>query len=101
MSSCNRAGQVAIVSVKGWVGGGVYRESSSYFQTFHSSNFNSKAGTMDPKLYFCIYFGAAFSFNRDRKMEQLLCPLCYPAEPWGRLAQFGGDRELGEGDGNG
>lgn len=68
----------------------MYRKSSFYFQTFHSSNINSESGPMDPKLYFCIYFGAAFSFNVDGKMEQA-------ALPQGKLAQSGGDREGGGG----
>lgn len=66
MPCCNRAGRTAILLVRdgGWEG--VYKESRSYFQTFHSSNIHSKA----LKLYFCIYFGAAFSFNVDGKLER-------------------------------
>lgn len=53
----------------------MYRESSFYFLTFHSTYINSEAGSIDPKLYFCIYFGAAFTLNTDGKMEQAALPL--------------------------
>lgn len=77
---------MAILSVRGvgW-GGGVYRESGSYFQTFHSTIINSKAGPKDPKLYFCIYFGAAFSFNTDGKMEQAALPPPLPSRVQGEV----------------
>lgn len=96
----DRTGRTAILSVRGGWGEGVYRESGSYFQTFHSSNINSKAGPMDPKLYFCIYFGAAFSFNADGKMEQAALPLSAaqqsPRGGWHSLVGIGkGGREVG------
>lgn len=60
----------------------MYRESSFYFLTFHSSYINIEAGPMDPKFYFCIYFGAAFTFNMDGKMEQA-CPSLLPGRDMG------------------
>lgn len=70
----DRNGRTAIFSV--WGGGeGVYRERGCYFRTFHSSSINSEVGPMDPKLYFCNYFGAAFSFNVHGRLEQAALPL--------------------------
>lgn len=81
-----------ILSEGGW-GEGVYRESSCYFQTFHSTNINSEVGPKDPKLYFCNYFGAVFSFNVDGRTEQAASPL----SSLGRLGGSAGDGEEGEG----
>lgn len=89
----NRNGRMAIFSVRGGWGEGVYRESSCYFQTFHSSNINSEVGPKDPKLYFCNYFGAVFSFNVDGRIVQAALPL----SSLRRLAGCAGDGEGGEG----
>lgn len=91
------------VSKGGW-GKGVYRESDFYFQTLHSSNINSKAGSTDPKFYFCIYFGAAFSFNVDGKTEQAVLPLSAAQQSPGQSQHSlggGGIGKRGEGGGNG
>lgn len=81
----------------------MYRESSFYFLTFHSSYINSEAGPMDPKFYFCIYFGAAFTFNTDGKMEQAALPLSAAWQRhgggWHSLGGIGkGGREVGRGE---
>lgn len=70
----DRNGRTAIFSVRGG-GEGVYRERGCYFRTFHSSSINSEVGPTDPKLYFCNYFGAAFSFNVHGRLEQAALPL--------------------------
>lgn len=99
----DRTGRVAILSVRGGWGAGVYRESSFYFLTFHSSYINSEAGPTDPKFYFCIYFGAAFTFNMDGKMEQAALPLSATWQRygggWHSLVGMGkGGREVGRGE---
>lgn len=100
---CLKPGHIDALSQQKWANGnilmrggwgkGVYRESSSYFQTFHSSNINSEVGPKDPKLYFCNYFGAVFSFNVDGRMEQAALLL----SSLGRLAGSARDGEEGEG----
>lgn len=57
---------------------------------------------MDPKFYFCIYFGAAFYLEQGWE-DGVGCfaPLCCLAERWGRLAQLGGDGDRREGGGKG